>query len=119
MSCASTRFIINKGMTNEFILTIKQQGSIEAMVIGSNDTFEAKLFNLETNKEVLNAITVTVESALEGKIKLSFGDVSSLISERGEKEDRYYLKPTYRIALDCNTESNGSFVAKIQYVYVE
>lgn len=119
MSCANDRFVLNKGLSNEFVLTIKQQGSTEPMEIDVADTFEVSLFKLEDNSKVTMTIPVTVESALSGKIKLTFPDVSALISERGDKEDRYYLKPTYRLVIDCDTVNNGVFVAKVPAVYVE
>lgn len=112
-------FVLNKGLTNEFIITIKQQGSTDPMLIDVSDTFTTKLYFLGTNKEAAANIVTTVESAIGGKLKIVFNDVDGLVSERGEKVDRYYLKPTYRLAIDCKTLNNGNFIAKLPNVYVE
>lgn len=114
------KFVINKGMSNEFIITIKQNDSTLPMIIENTDTFTVKLYELATNSPVLT-VTPTVFDAPNGQILITLdsNDVDTLISERGTKADRYYLKPTYRLAIDCSTTNNGSFVAKIAEVYVE
>lgn len=128
MATDSNRFVINKGMNNEFIITIKQNDSTLPMVIAGTDTFTASLYKLDTkvkalsvNKTSTASGQITVYDAANGQIKITLSStaVSALISERGDKVDKYYLKPTYRMAIDCNTTNNGSFVAKIASVYVE
>ena len=125
MTIDSNRFVINKGMNNEFIITIKQNDSTLPMVIESTDTFTVNFYNLETQKIEVSASTadgnVTVYDDANGQILISLAedDVSTMISERGDKVDKYYLKPTYRMAIDCTTANNGNFVAKIASVYVE
>jgi len=128
MAIDSNKFVINKGMNNEFIITIKQNNSTLPMVIEGTDTFIAKLYNLET-KELVLVVTgdatdngqVTVHDAANGQILIVLNNTAAneLVSERGDKIDRYYLKPTYRLAIDCDTLNNGNFVAKIAEVYVE
>jgi len=119
MSCTRDRFIINKGMTNEFIIRIKQNNSTLAMKIEPTDTFTYHLFHLETEVEVLSDVA-TIHDAPNGQIKIEFTDtfVDTLDSEIGPKEDRYYLKPVYRLAIECHTVNNGIFIAKIPFVYV-
>ena len=125
MATDSNKFVINKGMNNEFIITIKQNDSTLPMVIELTDTFMVNFYNLETQKiEVSASIAdgnVTVYDDANGQILISLAedDVSTMISERGDKVDKYYLRPTYRMAIDCNTANNGNFVAKIASVYVE
>lgn len=128
MSLSTSRFVINKGLSNEFILTIKKNGSLLPIEIDPSDTFRLVIFELETGDEVGEVGStatasgqITVESALEGQIKIVLNDalVNSLEKEVGGKEDRYYLRPLYRIAIECNTVDNGSFIAKIPLVYVE
>ena len=128
MACTNDKFVINKGMNNEFIITIKQNDSTLPMTIDPTDTFNCKLYLLDTNEEVTSvSLTPTSDGSIEvydeanGQIliKLSSSLVEALISERGEKPDRYYLIPTYRLAIDCSTVNNGNFVAKINNVYVE
>ena len=50
MACDTSKFVINKGMSNEFIITIKQNDSTLPMTIEDTDTFVAKLFELESNE---------------------------------------------------------------------
>lgn len=128
MATDSNRFVINKGMSNEFIITIKQDDSTLPMVITVADTFTASLYKLDTKVKALSVSKtstasgqITVYDAANGQIKitLSSAAVSALVSERGDKVDKYYLKPTYRLAIDCVTTNNGSFVAKLNNVYVE
>lgn len=128
MATDSNRFVINKGMNNEFIITIKQDDSTLPMVIAGTDTFTASLYKLDTKVKALSVSKtstasgqITVYDAANGQIKitLSSAAVSALVSERGDKVDKYYLKPTYRLAIDCVTTNNGSFVAKLNNVYVE
>ena len=122
MACTTNKFIINKGMSNEFILTIKQNDSTLPMLITDTDTFTLKMYKLEDSSEVTgldNVISVYDTNNGQIKITLDSAIVSGLVGEKGGKEDRYYLRPTYRIAIDCNTINNGAFVAKIPLVYVE
>ena len=130
MSCTTNKFVINKGMNNEFILTIKKNNSTLPIIIDPTDTFVAKLYLLEDKSEAIsidNSGTpnddgnITVYDENNGQIKLTLNDtaVNSLISERGDKVDDYYLIPTYRLAIDCVTVDNGTFVAKQPEVYVE
>lgn len=121
MSCASvTKFIITKGFSNEFVFTVKQDGSTSPIVIAPSDTFTAVIKLLSTGA-VAASIPLTVESAPNGKVKLVISpDVADgLISARGAEEDRYYPRPTYSLVLDCKTTANGPFLAKVPYVYVE
>lgn len=126
MSCLNEdKFIISKSLENEFILTIKQQSSTLPMVIENSDTFKAKLFSLADNSIAMStedtepSMTITVHSADSGKIKLTINNAENLISDRGSKADRYYLKPTYRLAIECDTVNNGKFVARVDTVYVD
>ena len=109
-------------MTNEFVLTIKQNDSTLPMQIEATDTFVLKLFNLETQMAVVSTEgLIAVHDASNGQIKLTLPSalVNTLVSARGDKADRYYLKPTYRMAIDCTTVNNGSFIAKVPFVYVD
>ena len=125
MACTTDKFVINKSMNNEFIITIKQNDSTLPMAIDPIDTFTVNFYNLETQKIEVSASTadgnVTVYDDANGQILISLAedDVSTMISERGDKVDKYYLKPTYRMAIDCTTVNNGKFVAKIDSVYIE
>lgn len=128
MAIDSNRFVINKGMSNEFIITIKQNDSTMPMVITPSDTFTVNFYNLETKELALTVgmvLTadgrVTVYDAPNGQILVALDEdaVAAMVSERGDKVDKYYLRPTYRMAIDCSTTNNGNFVAKIASVFVE
>lgn len=120
MACLTDKFVINKSLLNEYTLTIKQQDSTLPMVLTDLDVFEAHLFDLDTNAESSAVLTVTPLTPYDdGKIKLVITNVDALKSERGAKVDRYYLKPTYRLAIECTTTNNGNFVAKVDTVYVD
>ena len=128
MSALSNKFVINKNLVNEFILTIKQNNETLPMVIDSSDTFEAILYKLSDESEVgrvslvenTNGV-IEIYDASNGQILIKLYDTlcNTLVSERGTKADRYYLRPTYRLSIEANTLNNGNFVAKLREVYVE
>ena len=105
---------------NEFIITIKQNGTTLPMAIKAGDTFVTKLVKL-SDSSVVATPTTSVYNAVNGKIKIVFSQqqVSTLTIERGDRADYYYSKPLYTLIIDCNTENNGKFVAKVAKVYVE
>lgn len=116
-----SKFTINKGMSNEFIITIKENGATTPLVlVDGSDTFVTKLYKMSDGSEVAT-LTTTIEDAPNGKIKIVIDSsiVNSLLVERGDKADYYYTKPLYRLAIDCNTTNGGKFVAKVDKVYVE
>lgn len=129
MASKANNFTINKGVINEFILTIKQNDSILPMYIDSSDTFKLMLFNLETDalETTLDSTqstsdgSITIHNAANGQIKVTMNEVlvNRLKKERGSKVDRYYLKPTYRLSIDGNTLNNGRMVSKLDRVFVD
>ena len=128
MSALSNKFVINKNLVNEFILTIKQNNETLPMVIDSSDTFEAILYKLSDESEVGRVSLVENTNGVieiyddsNGQILIKLYDAlcNTLVSERGTKADRYYLRPTYRLSIEANTLNNGNFVAKLREVYVE
>ena len=116
----SSKFVISKGGSNEFIITIKQNGTTLPMVIEPTDTFEAKLLTM-CGGEVVATLTTNVLNANNGKIKLVLDDsvVETLKTEKGDRADYCYSKPLYKLVIDCDTVNNGKFVAKVHKVYVE
>jgi hypothetical protein len=115
-----TKFLIVKGKDNEFFFTIKQNGSFLPMIIKPSDTFVGKLILLEDDVTVVLQKNLTVDVAELGRVKLLIteAEAAKLITERGPKEDHYYLKATYRLLLECNTVNNGQFTARINRIYV-
>ncbi len=129
MATAVKNFTINRGLNNEFIITIKQNDSLLPMVIEYSDTFKLTMFNRDT--EAIEAVLdmddakvdgyIAIHNDANGQIKIVMNPAltSKLEKERGPKEDRYYLKPTYRISIECDTLNNGNFVAKLENVYID
>lgn len=113
-----SKFVLNKGMSNEYIITIKQNGTTLPMVISQGDTFAAKLMKL-SDDTVVSTPTVSVHDANNGKIKMVFSGLDTLDAIKGDKADGYYLIAGYKLLIDCNTANNGKFVAKVSKVYVE
>ena len=125
MSCDVTKFTITKGVDNTFVFTIKQDNSTLPLTILTGDTFAAKLVLLgatptETAFSIVTPLTGTT-AATNGKIDLVINAAASnaLISDVGDKVDRYYTRPTYKMIIDCVTANNGSFIAKVDEVHVD
>ena len=129
MATSVKNFTINRGLKNEFIITIKQNDSLLPMVIEYSDTFKLTMFNRDT--EAIEAVLdmddakadgyIAIHNDANGQIKIVMNPAltNKLEKERGPKEDRYYIKPTYRIAIECDTLNNGNFVAKLENVYID
>ena len=124
-----SNFTINKGLTNEFILTIKQNDTLLPMIIEYSDTFKLLLINLDTD-QVESTIDmddtkadgfIDVYDDANGQIRVTMNPTLTdrLEKERGPKEDRYYLKPTYRMSIECNTMNKGNFVIKLKNISVD
>ena len=123
----TTKFVITKGIANEYYITIKQDDSTLPMVIEPTDTFEVKIFKLEDSTLVatIGMIAgtdgqVSVYDDANGKLKIVLSDalVTALVMERGDRADYYYSKPIYRLVIDASTVNNGDFIATIDKVYV-
>ena len=123
----TTKFVITKGIANEYYITIKQDDSTLPMVIKPTDTFEVKIFKLEDSALVatigMTAGTdgqISVYDSANGKLKIVLSDalVTALVMERGDRADYYYSKPIYRLVIDASTVNNGDFIATIDKVYV-
>lgn len=123
----TTKFVITKGIANEYYITIKQDDSTLPMVIEPTDTFEVKIFKLKDSALVatigMTAGTdgqISVYDSANGKLKIVLSDalVTALVMERGDRADYYYSKPIYRLVIDASTVNNGDFIATIDKVYV-
>lgn len=120
MSCDVAKFTITKGLDNNFVFTIKADGSTLPMTIEPTDTFTASLVQLSDGSTVLSK-SLVVTDALSGKASLTItsAEASSLVTDKGTKTDRYYLRPVYKLVIDCSTVNNGDFIAKVPEVYVD
>jgi hypothetical protein len=120
MSCDISKFVITKGLDNNFIFTIKADGSTLPMTIEVSDTFQAHLVDLSNDTTVLTK-NLTVVDATNGKTSLvvTAAETATLTGDKGGKVDRYYLKPVYKLLIECSTVNNGDFIAKVPEVYVD
>ncbi len=125
MSCSSTKFTITKGSDNSFSFTIKQDNSTLPLVIVGGDTFLATLSTLGPNgvdypQVTSKALTVDGDGS-SGTVTLSIpgADTADLVTDVGDKVDNYYIRPTYKLTIECVTENNGSFIAKVDEVFVD
>lgn len=116
----ASKFIIRKGIDNEYFFTIKRNGSIEAIVIADTDTFVFNLVDLKTRTTVFTT-NATVDDAVNGRVKVVIPNSATvdLVVEVGDRCDYYKRKATYSGDLICNTTDNGKFIAKLPKVYVE
>ena len=114
------KFVINKNIDNEFMFQIKQNGSIEAMVIEPTDTFVFKLKDPKTG-DVKFTVSATVTDAINGRVKVVIPQATAngLTREVGDRADNFYNKPVYSAVIIADTVNNGKFVAKLAKVYVE
>lgn len=96
----------------------------------TGDTFIARVYKLDTGIQYGVDISTVANTdgniilapeGLEGKITLKLTNVycTAMESAKGSAADRYYLKPGYRLAIECDTIENGKFTAKVPLVYVE
>ena len=123
----TTKFVVTKGIANEYYITIKQDNSTLPMEIKPTDTFEVKIFKL-SDSSLIATIGMTAGTngqiseydANNGKLKIVLSDelVTSLVVERGDRADNYYSKPLYRLIIDAATTNNGEFIAIVDKVYV-
>jgi len=121
MSCDVAKFTITKNLDNTFVFTIKADGSTLPMeIVEASDTFTASLIDLGTG---VTSVTkaLSVDNALGGKVSLviTAAETATLTGDKGSKTDRYYLRPAYKLVIDCVTTNNGSFLAKVPEVYVD
>ena len=122
------KFIINRDMDNEYIITIKANGSTLGMQIEPTDTFEVRLYR-KCSDELVTTINmiedangvVDVYQTNNGKIRILLKQtlVNTLVASKGDKVDGCYPKSEYRISIICDTANNGKFTAKLANVYVE
>lgn len=124
MSCDTAKFIITKGSENTFVFTIKQDNStLPLTIVEETDTFLASLVALKDDSPYASITNTTLDviSAANGKISLTIpsADTLLLVTSKGDEADRYYLRPTYKLVMNCVTVNNGSFIAKVNEVYVD
>jgi hypothetical protein len=123
MSCDIARFTITKGLENTFVFTIKANGSTLPMVIDPSDTFQATILPLDPSDEntpfLVKALVITNATNGQVTLTISAAETNLAVTDIGSKADRYYLRPVYRLLIDCDTVNNGKFIAKVSEIYVD
>lgn len=121
-NCGKTdvKFTVTKSIDNTFVFTVKADNSTLPIEIQPTDTFKAIFRTLSKGEDIFSK-DMTIENALGGRISLTITaeETKKLTAARGGEEDRFYVKPVYSLILDCNTEANGKFLAKVDAVYVD
>ena len=120
MACSSEKVIITRLVDNVFEFVIKQTDSTLPMEIVTGDTFSAQLVELGSDTVVLEK-DLTVVDELSGRVSLTITEIEAaeLTKKQGAEVDRYYLKPVYKLIIECDTQNNGKFTAKVNEVYVD
>ena len=123
MSCYlkdTSRFIVVKGLDNTFVFTIKGNGTTLPLEIQPNDSFMAHFRDKESGNIILSK-EMDVVSASEGKVTLLVDSNETYMFDgvKGGKVDRFYLKPNYSLLLECDTQQDGKFIARVEDVYID
>lgn len=126
-TCLDNKFVITRGVDNNFVFTIKQDGTTLPMELKSTDTFTVSLVLLgtgqtgQTDQTVLTKVATKDVNLLSGRIHIvvTKAETDALVVDKGTKVDRYYLRPSYKLVIECVTVNNGNFIAKIPEVYVD
>ena len=118
--CKLDKFTITRGADNEFYFTIKANNSLLPLVLDPTDVITAKLIRLTDNSTIDLEKTLTHVDRLNGKVKLFITEAesNSLLTERGQAEHGYYLKPVYSLLIEATTVVSGYFTARLSKVYV-
>lgn len=127
MSCDTAKFNITKGLDNTFVFTIKANNSTLPMELVATDTFVADLVPLDPLDTTTGLSNVSLDLPSSdtayptGKVTLTIPSAATtnLVSDKGTKTDRYYLRPTYKLIINCSTANNGDFIAKVPEIYVD
>ena len=114
------KFVIFKGIENNYDFRVKKNGSIESINITPTDTFVFKLLDIESG-ELIYTVNLNVVDSINGKIQLTIPSsaTTNLKINIGDRCDYYNRKPTYKGRIEMNTTDNGKAIAVIDKIYVE
>ena len=122
---AIARITLYKGITNIIDLVVKKNKIALPLELTNTDTFVVHLIELSTNLPVAvinqtesdNGI-VEMTDLINGKISITFKPelVATLKSLRGTQADNYYVRPTYKLLIEAETENQGRFIVTLDRV---
>lgn len=140
------KFTLTQGLDNDSVIFLSlldpESGEFIDLYDAANSTYSISVHMYKSSGEEVSPLNVVMENALpptgtedvffiisnSGRIKLTFkkafidGLEKSAI---GEDIDSYYMKPNYKIFLECSGFSNvpdtmsDGFTIKIDKVYIE
>ena len=122
---AIARITLYKGITNIIDLIVKKNKIALPLELTNTDTFIVHLIELSTNLPIAtinqtesdNGI-VEMTDLINGKISITFKPelVTTLKSLRGTQADNYYVRPTYKLLIEAETENQGRFIVTLDKV---
>ncbi len=111
-------FVIPKGQDFEFSIKVIEKDSFLAQDLTNMSTAKFRLIKLD-DSSLVTTIDMVLVDATNGILKGSIANTvtSTLVLDRGSKEDGYYLKPVYQgsmtITFSDGTESINVLIDKI------
>lgn len=115
------RFVLIRGVTNNWTLYIKARGSLDALELDDQDSFIAHIRDKQTGDNVITPIPLVIGKKEEGEIKLTLTSeqVSTLTRDVGSKANRSYLKTEYSMIIEADTKNQGTFLIRVEDVYID
>lgn len=114
------RFTLIKGVTNNWTLYIKARGSLDALELKATDRFVAHIRDRHTGDTIVTA-NLSLGKMDEGEVKLSLtaAQIAPLERDVGSKANRSYLKAHYTMIIEATTTNQGSFLIRVEDVYID
>ena len=115
------RFILVRGVTNNWTLYIKARGSLDALKLVKGDSFLAHIRERNTGETVVSSVPLTIGDPEKGEVKLTLTPehLDQLERDVGTKANRSYLKPHYSLLIEATTANQGSFLIRVEDVYID
>lgn len=115
-----TDFTIIKGKPLDFIIIVKESGTLAPLVLGVLDTFTFSLVDKKTNALYAQDVAMTITDAPNGEVT---GTITALVSDtlpikRSYAEDGYIPRANLRLVVSGTTVAEGDMTASIEDVYV-
>lgn len=116
----NVEFTIIKGKALDFYIIVKENGSVNPLVLSGSDQFVYSLVDKATGQIYADEVSMTIVDANLGKVK---GTISSLVSvtlplKESAPEDGFLARANLRLVVNGVTTAQGSMTAIIENVYV-
>lgn len=115
-----TDFTVIKGKALEFIINVKENGTMLPLVLDASDTFTFSVVDKGTGTKHVTDKPMIITDAANGAVT---GDISAIESatfptKKASAEDYYVPRPNLRMVVSGNTLAQGEMTAFIEDVYV-